>query len=90
MYVRAQQMGVAHAARVAGAVEEFENLDGALAAQTSCVAEGAGFHFPPGVAAGDVGNQGRELIHARRCIEQILDDLEQLALARKLLEQLAH
>ena len=57
MHIRAQQMGVAHAACVAGAVEEFENLDGAFAAQTCGVAECAGFHLSPGVLAGDVGNQ---------------------------------
>jgi len=41
--VRPQQVRVARAAGIADAVEELEDLDGALAAEVDGVAEGAGF-----------------------------------------------
>src|SRR5256885_9218563 len=61
-------------------VEEFEDLDGALAAQAGGVAEGVGLDFGVGGGGGQLADQGREFVHAGCCVEQVLGDLEQLAL----------
>ena len=45
-------MGVAQAAGVADAVEEFEDLDGALAAQACGIAKGVGLDFAVGGGGG--------------------------------------
>ena len=81
LHIGAQQVGVTYAARVAYAVEELEDLNGALAAKASGISEGAGFHFTIAGLRRDVSGQGCQLIHAGWRIEQVLDDLKQQALA---------